>query len=379
MDSTARLTTTRATIDLDALSDNYHRLTAELGGRAPAAVVKADAYGLGAPEVAGRLHVEGCRRFFVARLDEGLALREVLDDAEIAVFDGATYGADEELAAADLTPVLNDLGQIERWANRARQLGRALPAALHFDTGMHRLGVADLERRRLEWEPHRLDGIEVRQVLSHLASADEPSSAQSNEQLKRFRSIREQFPQGLASLANSAGIFLGPDYHFDLARPGVALYGSSPHLLGGGFSRTGQERPAPMQPVVTVEAPILQVQPVAAGESVGYGASFRPDKPVRLATIPVGYADGYLRSASNRGRVVVADTSAPVVGRVSMDLTLIDVSHLSDGAVTPGTPVEVLGPRCPIDEVAERAGTIAYELLTGLSPRYHRLYLDEQS
>ena len=359
----------RATIDLDALARNHDRIIQELGGVRPAGIVKADGYGLGASAVARRLWAEGCRQFFVARLDEGIELRRALPDADIHVLDGPLPGTAGELLAADLIPVLNSLGQVECWRRTAATAGRSLSADLHFDTGMRRLGIPDAEADVLADDRSQLEGLDIQVVMSHLASADVAGSPQSAEQLARFGELRARFPQGLASLANSAGVFLGPDYRFDLARPGIALYGGSPHPDSG--------RPNPMETVLTLEAPVVQVQPVEAGRSVGYGATHTPTGNTRLATVPVGYADGFLRSGSNGGQVSIGGEPAPIVGRISMDLTIIDVGHLEEDRVRPGTPVELIGPHCPVDEVAARAGTIANEVLTGLSHRYERCHLGE--
>ena len=366
------LTRPRARVDLDALAGNYHRLAAKAGGRLPAGMVKADGYGLGAVAVARRLLAEGCRRFFVARLDEGVELRAALvpgSGAEILVLDGALPGHEPALLDAELTPVLNDLGQVERWRRAADGAGRTLPAALHIDTGMTRLGLPPGESEVLAADPSRLNGVGIGLVMSHLASADVPGSPQPNEQLERFRRLRARFPQGQASLANSAGVFLGPAYHFDVIRPGISLYGGAP-LPGCG--------PNPMASVVTVEVPVLQVQSVGAGVTVGYGATHRTEGPTRLATIAAGYADGFLRHGApvdpGRRQVCIAGQAAPVVGRVSMDLIVVDVGHLPESIVVPGTPVEILGSNCPVDEVAAAAGTIANEVLTGLSARYRRAY-----
>lgn len=370
------LTKARATVDLDALARNYRLLAERGGGRPPAGIVKADGYGVGAVAVACRLLDEGCERFFVARLDEGLALRSALRSVlppgpgpEILVLDGATPGADDELVAADLTPVLNDLGQVERWRAAAASAGRTLPAALHVDTGMTRLGLPTAEADRLAAEPSRLNGLAVGIVMSHLASADEPGSPQPAAQLERFRRLRSRFPQGLASLANSAGTFLGPEYRFDLIRPGISLYGGAP-LPGRGRN--------PMEPVVTIEVPVLQVQEAEPGTEVGYGATHRVERPTRLATIAVGYADGFPRAARHRhglGRgVTIGGHSAPIVGRISMDLVVVDVGHLLADTVVAGTPVELLGPHQLLDDVATAAGTIANEILTSIGSRYERVY-----
>lgn len=374
------LTHPRLTIDLEALAANHRLLRERAGGRAPAGVVKADGYGLGAGPVARRLVAEGCSRLFVARLDEALVVREALSHLgtgttgprpEILVLDGVLPGTEGELVAAGVSPVLNDLGQVERWRRAADAAGRALPAALHLDTGMTRLGLPPAETDRVMADPSLLEGIEVGVVMSHLASADVAGSEQPAHQLERFRSIRARLPQGVASLANSAGTFLGPEYHFDLVRPGIALYGGAP--LPG---------PSPMATVVTVDVPVVQVQEVEAGVAVGYGATHVTDRPTRLATVAVGYADGLPRAAGRARTVAVAAGEGewclvPVVGRVSMDLVIVDVGSLPAGSVRPGTAVELLGPRRPVDEVAAEAGTIANEILTGLSRRYRRVVLGD--
>jgi alanine racemase len=365
------------TIDLDALAANYRLLTTRAGGNPPAGMVKADAYGLGAGPVARRLVAEGCNRLFVARLDEGLEVRAALngdatsgrdaDPVRILVLDGVVPGTEGELLAARLTPVLNDLAQVERWRAAARSAGRPLDAALHFDTGMTRLGIPAGGADRLAADPGLLDGLAVDVVMSHLASADVPASDHPAQQLRRFLDLRARFPQGLASLANSSAVFLGPEYHFDLVRPGIALYGGAPQP---------DCRPNPMAPVVTVEAPVVQVQRVEAGIPVGYGATHRTEAATRLATVPVGYADGFLRAAGRARFVAIGERTVPVVGRVSMDLIIVDVGEVPDALVGPGTPVEVLGRRRLLDDVAAEAGTIANEILTGLGRRYERVYLD---
>ncbi len=377
-----QLTRPQATVDLDALARNYRQLTARAGGRLPAGVVKADGYGLGAVPVARRLLAEGCTRFFVARLDEGLALRSALATAveppAILVLDGAQPGTEDELVGAGLVPVLNDLGQIERWQAKATKSGRALPAALHFDTGMTRLGIPAVEADQLSADPSRLNGIATELVMSHLASADEPGSDQSTEQLARFRRLRARFGQGLASLANSAGTFLGREYHLDLIRPGIAVYGGSPQP---------DLATNPMEPVVTVEAPVLQVQDVGPDTPIGYGATYRTGRATRVATVAAGYADGHQRATTVSApsgpsetpvrAVSIGGRRVPILGRVSMDLIAVDVGQLPAGMVGPGTPVQLLGPTCPLEEVARASGTIANEVLTGLGRRYRRVYVGD--
>ncbi len=350
--------------------DNYRTICDATNGVPLAAVVKADGYGLGAVRVARTLWDAGCRRFFVARVDEGVTLREGLAehslDAEIIVFDGLVPGTAEDLVSAGLVPVLNSLPQLEAWQKVTADHGRPLGAGLHIDTGMRRLGLDPDEYRTLRAEPHRLDGIELRHVLSHLACADVPDNTESAVQLEAFTNVRTELPLGTASLANSAGVFLGSDYHFDLVRPGISLYGGSP------FPDSGRDNP--MRTVVTVEAPIVQIRRATEAETVGYGGTYTVQGEARLATVAAGYADGFLRSSSNSGVVAIGGTEAPIVGRVSMDLITIDVSGFAETEVQPGTPVELLGPNRPIDDVAVRAETIPYEFLTNLSRRYERHY-----
>ncbi|HXV23290.1 MAG TPA: alanine racemase [Alphaproteobacteria bacterium] len=357
----------RLTIDLEAIQRNYRRLKAELGPETDcAAVVKADAYGLGARHVAPALAAAGVRRFFVAQIEEGIALRSLLPNAELFVLNGLQPGLEAEFERHELIPVLNSLLEIELWANRARSLGRALPAAIHLDTGMSRLGMPRGEIERLIEEPHRLDGIRLLLVMSHLACSDEPEHEANQRQLGLFQRCLPRLPAVPASLANSSGIFLGPDYRFQLVRPGAALYGVNPV----------RNRSNPMEQVIVVEGKILQVRDVDRGTTVGYGATHRIERAhARLATVGVGYADGYLRSASGRGLAYLGNRRVRVVGRISMDLITIDVSEATQEETQPGDWVELIGPHLPVDEVADRAGTIGYEVLTSLGRRYRRRYV----
>lgn len=355
------LTRPRLTVRLDAVAANYHHVGATAQGAAVGAAVKADAYGLGLAPVATRLWQEGCRQFFVANVDEGIELRSLLPDAAIGVFNGAMAGTEDELVAHDLVPLVISGEQLDRWRAVAERHRIPLPVGLHVDTGMNRTGMSAADVDALTSNPTALDGLSVRHVLSHLASADEPGSPQPEAQLVRFRDARSRLPGGVASLANSAGVFRHPDFHFDLVRPGIALYGGSP--VSGG--------PSPMRQTVVLEAPILQLRDVNPGDRVGYGATYEVSTPERHAVVPVGYADGYLRSASNRGVVSVGGEARPIVGRVSMDLIVIDVTGL---AVGEGDLVELIGDHCPIDDVAAAAGTISYEILTSIGSRYERVY-----
>lgn len=360
------LSSARLTIDLDAIAANYRLLRKKAAPATCAAVVKADAYGLGAIPVTRRLLAEGCRHFFVAHPGEGIELRSLRDVAMeqsfIYVLDGLSGEPASLFTTYDLTPALPSASDIELWALHGRTLERKLPTVLHFDTGMSRLGIPPGEALMLS---QRLLGhFDIHFIMSHLACSDEPAHAKNEEQRARFAEIRAHYPDLKGSLANSGGVFLGTAFAHDLVRPGAAIYGLRP--------TTGA--PNPMQTVVKLEAPLLQVRPLAKDDTVGYGATYRAGGAMRIATLGVGYADGYPRSLSNCGRVVVAGEPTPIIGRVSMDLITIDISALSEKAARVGTLAELIGPAMPPDDVADAAGTIGYEILTGLGPRYVRHY-----
>lgn len=351
------------TVDLDAVRSNYRLLKQRLGGVRCAGVVKADAYGLGAAEVARALASEGCNTFFVAHVAEGLTLRDALgSDAIIYVLNGTPPGAETACAAAGLITVVNSLEQLAAWRGTARMLGRTLPAALQVDSGMSRLGMAPEEVECLAADPSLLDGVEVRLVMSHLACADEPEHPANAAQKEAFDLLRAQLPDAPASFTNSSGIFLGPDYHYDLARPGAALYGINPTPA----------RPNPMCPVVQLAAKVIQTRQLPAGIGVGYGHTFRTQKTLRAATISLGYADGWHRRAA--AGAYLGEVRLPFIGRVSMDSIIIDISALPEGALAAGDLVEIIGPHQPVDVVAGHAGTIGYEVLTDLGRRFHRIY-----
>ena len=361
-------------IDLDAIAANYRNLRARLAAATCGAVVKADAYGLGAAKVAKALAGAGCRDFFVALIDEGVEIRAVLPEATIYAFCGATAETAAALAEYRLIPALNDLGQIEAYSAYARTpaseaaggggSGR-LAAMIHIDTGMTRLGLEAPDVAALAEKPERLAGIEVKYVMSHLASAEEPANPMNARQLAAFNDARAQLGNDTrASFANSSGIFLGPDYHFDLARPGAALYGIAPQA---GI-------PNPMTQVVRLQGKILQVRDVDSPMTVGYGAAHRVRAKGRIATVGVGYADGYFRALGNRGHAYIGETRVPVVGRVSMDLITLDVSKAPPDQAVPGGFVDLISDRHPVDALAKEAGTIGYEILTALGRRHHRIY-----
>lgn len=354
---------TRITIDLDALAHNYATLRARAGDAEVAPAVKADAYGLGAGPVADRLWAEGARSFYVARLAEGVSLRQSLGDREatIYVLDGATPGSGDTLEGARLIPVLNSLPQVEAWNVQARS-GR-LRAALHIDTGMNRLGLRPEELKVLVGSIDRLKRLDIELVVSHLACAETPEHPLNATQLARFQEAATLLPGVRRSLANSGGLFLGEAYRFDQARPGVSLYGGGP-----------EGRPHPeIRAVATVEAPILQVRVVPRGESIGYGAGWTASDNTRVAIVAAGYADGVPRAAYPRGEVWFDGARRPMLGRVSMDLIAVDVTDCD--AARPGAMVELFGRNLPVDDAADAAGTSAYERLTRLSLRGARRYI----
>ena len=358
------------TINLGALRANWGELNRVSGNAECAGVIKANAYGLGLAEIARALVAEGCRTFFVATLSEARIVRNAAPGVDIYVLDGLLPGASPHYAGFDLRPCLASLAEVREWAAYCDATGRTLRAAVHIDTGINRLGLSAAELERLAG-PERglLDHFEMSLVMSHLACADEPASPMNPAQLSAFERARAMLPPARASLANSGGTFLGPEYHFDLVRPGIALYGG--RAVEGGRN--------PMQWVVQMQARILQVREVAAGDAIGYGATYRTARPSRIAVLACGYADGFLRALSGPtgkpGPVgYVGEHPVPVVGRVSMDLITVDVTDVPEKLAARGAWVEVMGARTTIDDLTDRAGTIGYELLTRLGQRVLRVY-----
>ena len=357
------------TIDLDAIAANY-RLLCDLARPALcAAVVKADGYGLGAPAVARRLQREGCRHFFVAHLDEGAALRPCLEPGcALYVLNGPMPGSCAAMLGHGLTPVLNSLDQLAEWQALSRSENRTLAAVLQVDTGMSRFGLSPAEAEALAGDPSRLDGVVPVLLMSHLGCADTPAHPANAEQRRRFEALYPLFPDVRPSLAASSGSFLGPEYRFGMIRPGAALYGVNP--VPG--------RANPMHPVIRLQGRVVQLRWIPAGASVGYGARFVAATPRRIATVGVGYADGFLRAAGGRGVATLSSggaTPLPIVGRISMDSLALDVTALGGTPLPPGTEIDLIGPDRSLDDAAEAAGTIGYEMLTALGGRYHRRYL----
>ncbi len=352
-------------IDLDAIRDNYRILRNRAGQATCAAVLKADAYGLGAAQVAPVLAQEGCTHFFVAHLDEGIPLRPCLPaQAEIFVLHGPMPGSEPEFVRHGLIPVLNSLPQLTAWRRLAIQLDRLLPAIVQIDSGMSRLGLSSSEVTEWLADSDLLRGVSLRYLMSHLACAEHQDHPMNRMQLQAFHTVRERLPDCRASLSNSSGIFLGPDFHFDLVRPGAALYGIAP--VAGAAN--------PMRPVVRLQAKIIQTRTIGAGTGVGYGFSYRASSPRRIATVSVGYADGWLRSFSNRGVAMIGEVTLPVVGTVSMDTITLDATEVHPDRLHPGALVDLISASHTVDAVAAHAGTIGYEILTSLGHRYQREY-----
>jgi alanine racemase len=298
-------------------------------------------------------------------LDEGLSLRPSVAEAEILVLNGPFAGCEEDFLAARLIPVLNSAEQIDRWQALVNRHGRTLPSVLHVDTGMSRLGLGVDETLALAEDERALAAIRPILLMSHLACADEPAHPMNRQQLLVFNAARALFPGLPGSLAASSGIFLGPDWHADWCRPGAALYGIQP--IADAIN--------PMLPVVSLDGRIIQVRDIDAGQSVGYGATHRALRPTRLASVAAGYADGLFRALGNRGWGHLGEHRVPLVGRVSMDLVVFDVTGLPDGLAKPGAMINLIGPGATLDDMAREAGTIGYEILTALGRRYHRHYL----
>jgi alanine racemase len=359
------------TVDLSAIEANWKILRSASTPSECAAVVKADGYGLGLEPVATRLSKAGCTTFFVADLSEGKRLRKTAPDADIYILNGLAPGTGQVFADHNLRPVIGSSAEIAEWDAFTRVHNWTGGYALHIDTGMNRLGMSIEEAAafapRINAENH---GLAL--LMSHFVAAQFPENPRNAEQILNFRNIRALYRGVPASIANSAGIFLDPDAHLDLVRPGVALYGVNPTPA----------KPNPMKPVIDVKVRVAQVRDVAFGETVGYDATWTARRPSRIAVVTMGYADGFFRSASGDdqrpgGTLYLGGRFCPIVGRISMDLTALDVTDLSDRAVKRGDYATVIGEHRDVDATAEMLGTIGYEVLTSLSRRYARIYKND--
>jgi alanine racemase len=356
------------TVDLDAIVANWRKLEKTAVPAECAAVIKADAYGCGIVPVAKALAGAGCKTFFVATLDEARAARETLPSAELYVLDGFFQNCGDSFAKLNCKPVIGDLNELAEWDVFCRRSGWSGGAAIHIDTGMNRLGLTLVEANGIVPRINAGDhGITL--VMSHLVSAESVNHPLNAKQLATFREIASLYSGVPASLANSSGIYLGPQFQFDMVRPGAALYGINPT----------PEADNPMQPVVEVKARIIQLRNVERGDSVGYGGTWTARRPTKLAIVAAGYADGYFRAAgSNDGtrgaEVLVAGKRCPVAGRISMDLMAVDVTDLPDKTARRGHMATLLGEGITVDELAHHFGTIGYEVLSSLGSRYARIY-----
>lgn len=358
-------------IDLAQISANWRALCDHVAPARCAAVVKADAYGLGADRVIPVLAAAGCQVMFVATLAEARQARALAPDVAIFVLDGVPAGAAAAYADSGVWPILSSGPEAAEWAAEATRRGTRLPCALHIDTGLNRLGLSADETHSLAADLGQLDRLDVRLVMSHLACADEPDHPMNASQRDVMIALRPLLPNAPASLAASDGIMLGSQFHFDLVRPGYALYGG----------QASKAFPAPVRPVIQAYARVLQVRHVMPAQTVGYSATYRAGSPRRIAIIAAGYADGFFRHLSGTpegpaGHVAFAGRLAPVVGRVSMDLITVDVTDLSGRAVSRGDWTEIIGPSITLEDFGTAAGSIGYEALTRLGRRFHRVYLN---
>jgi len=357
-------------IDLAQIRANWRTLAKRVAPAGCGAVVKADAYGLGAARVIPALYEAGCRNFFVATQAEAKTAIALAPGATVYVLDGILPGCARELAGLGVRPILASLEEARAWAALAQGGARTPPAALHVDTGLNRLGMSEAEFAALLADAELMAQLDIALIISHLACADDAQHPMNSEQLDVFNRRRVQLPKARASLAASDGLMLGKEFHFDLVRPGYALYG-------------GQAAPqrAPVLPVVRVSARILQVQDVPSGGRIGYSATYRAASPRRIATIAAGYADGVFRHASaaneeSGGAVAIRGKLAPIVGRVSMDLITVDITDVRDPAPVRGDFVDLIGPELSLESVGLDARSIGYEVLTRLGVRFHRHYVD---
>lgn len=321
-----------------------------------AGVIKADAYGTGARQVFEILRAQNCTRFFVATPEEALSLDG--KDCDIFVLGGLYHGVEDVYRDGGIIPILNSAGDIARWAAHSRKLGMKLPAALHVDTGMNRLGIGTA------YNKEDLDALDLKLVMSHFACSDEKDHPMNDAQARDFAAFVTAFPSVPKSLSNSSGLFRNKDWHHDIVRPGYALYGGNPM----------PEDINPVRPVVSLDVRILQTRQVKKGQSAGYNATHVFEKDTRLATVAMGYADGFLRSGSNKAKLFWNGQPCPIVGRVSMDLIIVDIGGITGVKPEEGNWLEVLGPSQSVDQLATDCSTIGYEILTSLGRRYHRVY-----
>lgn len=350
-------------VDVSRIVQNYKYLCSSTPNSRCAAVVKADAYGLGVKDIAPSLVSAGCDVFFVATLDEAISLRSYIGAGkDIYVFHGVKSGEEQAFIEYDIRPVINDFYQLEIWAKYSISKAVKLPAIIHIDTGMNRLGVSYDEVDQLHGNEY-LDKIDVQYFMSHLSCITEEGHPLNAEQVERMRRIKNMFGKP-CSLSNSRGVVADNKYHFDLVRPGSMLYG-----VRGNACHTE------IKNVASLKAKIIQIRELKSDSFVGYGAMSAVKKGERIAVVPVGYADGYQRVLSNNSFGYFGQHKVPLVGRVSMDMVIFNISQIPRDEVNIGDYVEIFGDSQRVDEVADRAGTIGYEILTGLGKRCKRVYI----
>lgn len=351
-------------IDTKAIVHNYKTLKSLLPQSTCAAVLKADAYGFGTEAIAPLLASQGCNTFFVAHLEEGLLLRKILKEASIYVLSGLLPESESFFSEHNLIPILNDFEMVKRWVKESQKRGRKLGCSLHFDTGMNRSGFDQKDRIQIFESLGLLDSLDTHFIMSHLASSQDAANPMNVEQRKAFDKIRMRFPKAKTSLADTGGIYLGSPYHYDIARPGKGLFGLF----------TTPENKADLQPCLTLLGRIIQVHTASKGETVGYGSTYTLTRNSKLATIGIGFADGYDRRFSNKGCAMIHNFQAPVLGRISMDYTVIDITDIPESLSSVGEWVEFANKSMTLDKLAKSIDTISRELSTGFGQRLHRIY-----
>ena len=347
----------------ESIRHNYRYLCSKASNSVCAVVVKADCYGLGVNNIAPVFQDEGCRDFFVANFDEALNLRSILsDNSNIYVFHGVKEGEHEGFYQNNIIPVLNSFSQLEMWSDYSKQIGKKLPCIIHIDTGLNRLGINFEDLQKLyDFKPN--EKLDVRYFMSHLSCILQPGHPLNHEQLEKTRVINSYFPDKPITLANSKGVIASEDYHFDMVRPGSALYGIKGKHYHGDIRHS-----------VIVKGRIIQIREVQNDGFVGYGATKAIKKGSRLAVVPIGYADGYMRILSDNIHAYFGEFKIPAVGIISMDMTIFDISDIPESQINEGDEIELVSSRIPVDELAEKAGTIGYEIMTSFGSRYKRVY-----
>ncbi|MBX3486927.1 MAG: alanine racemase [Candidatus Paracaedibacteraceae bacterium] len=355
-------------VNLDLVAHNYNHLKSMTATAECSAVLKADGYGMGAIPMALRLMREGCKSFFVAFADEGVALREAFIDrgldADIYILNGFFPGSEGVYADFHLIPALTDLDQVARWQAFCHMSGRKLPAALHVDTGMTRTGLPSKEYMTLASNPQLLEGMDLKLVLSQMVYSHDENLTFTQQQRQRFEQAIRHMPKMKASLAKSGVVFLGQEYHYDMVRPGIALHGVNPT----------NAKNNPLIQTMELWGRIYQIQDVAVGQSIGYSQTFVAANARRVATIGVGYADGYPWAMANKGYVFIAGQKCPILGRVSMDVITVDVTDIPESQLEIGGWAQLVGRDIPVDEIAKTAGTVPYEILLRMGDRFRRVY-----